>query len=181
MTLIIVTGLPATGKTTLAKRLSDRLDIPLLSKDTVKEFLFDTLGSRDREWSRSLGRISNDFLYVVADELLRVNSSLILENAFETEFALPKFTHLVQNHRVNLIEIHCTTSKEIRRKRFIERNESGDRHPGHVDHLNYLTDKDNEPREKHAPLNLGKLIIVDTSDFKRLDIEDIVKEIYDRI
>lgn len=181
MALIIVSGLPATGKTTLAKQLSNLLDIPLLSKDTVKEFLFDTLGSRDREWSRNLGKISNDFLYVVADELLHTNSSLVLENSFETQYALPKFTELLHKHHAELIEVHCTTHRDIRRHRFVDRNESGDRHPGHVDHMNYLSNKEEESIEKHAPLNLGRVITVDTTDFKRLDIANIVKEIHDRI
>jgi dephospho-CoA kinase len=39
--LILIAGMPATGKTRLAGFLSDRLDIPMVSKDAVKELLFD--------------------------------------------------------------------------------------------------------------------------------------------
>ena len=35
-TLIIVTGAPATGKSTLAERLSDEFDLPLFTKDGFK-------------------------------------------------------------------------------------------------------------------------------------------------
>jgi predicted kinase len=55
VTLILVTGPPASGKTTLAQPLARQLGVPLLGKDTVKEALFDTLGTGDRAWSRRLG------------------------------------------------------------------------------------------------------------------------------
>ena len=46
MTLVLVTGPPASGKTTLAQPLAHHLGLPLLGKDTIKEALFDTLGTR---------------------------------------------------------------------------------------------------------------------------------------
>ncbi|HEX8858768.1 MAG TPA: AAA family ATPase [Actinomycetes bacterium] len=48
MTLVLVTGPPASGKTTLARPLAFSLGLPLLGKDTIKEALFDTLGNGDR-------------------------------------------------------------------------------------------------------------------------------------
>ena len=70
MRLVIINGLPETGKTTITKPLSDTLGFPLISKDTVKEFVFDTIGVGDREWSKTLGKVSSEFLYSLADELL---------------------------------------------------------------------------------------------------------------
>ena len=46
--LIIVTGAPGTGKTTLALDLSRRLGLPVLSRDDLKERLFDRIGWKDR-------------------------------------------------------------------------------------------------------------------------------------
>jgi tRNA uridine 5-carbamoylmethylation protein Kti12 len=50
MTLVLVTGPPTSGKTTLARPLAHHLDLPLLGKDAIKEALFDTLGTGDRAW-----------------------------------------------------------------------------------------------------------------------------------
>ena len=65
--LIIVTGPSATGKTSLAERLSEDLSIPLIAKDTIKEQLFNSLGWSDRAWSRKIGGASYDLGYIIRD------------------------------------------------------------------------------------------------------------------
>lgn len=54
--LIIVSGAPGTGKTTLARRLSERLSMFLLTRDDLKETLGDSLPSSSVSGSRALGR-----------------------------------------------------------------------------------------------------------------------------
>jgi Transposase, Mutator family len=54
---------------TLAKPLARQLGLPLLGKDTIKEALFDTLGTGDRAWSRRLGAASYTVLLALAGEL----------------------------------------------------------------------------------------------------------------
>lgn len=65
---MLVTGVPGSGKTTLARRLSPALGLPLLAKDVVKETLFDVLGVGDRAWSTRLGAAANEvFWSMLAD------------------------------------------------------------------------------------------------------------------
>ena len=87
--LIIVTGRPAAGKSTLAKWLGQRLRIPVLSKDNIKEIPFEELGWSDREWSKRLGRASVEVMYACAQSLLEADQSVILDNAFHPELAPP--------------------------------------------------------------------------------------------
>lgn len=62
MSLIIVNGLPGSGKTTLATQLATELSLPLFRKDAIKETLADALTAfRPREetnieWSQQLGQ-----------------------------------------------------------------------------------------------------------------------------
>ena len=44
MNVIILAGMPATGKSTLAAKLQKKFGYPILEKDFIKEGLFDTLG-----------------------------------------------------------------------------------------------------------------------------------------
>ena len=45
--VVLVNGLPAAGKTTLARALSHRLSLPLFSKDVIKEAHADTTSDVD--------------------------------------------------------------------------------------------------------------------------------------
>jgi len=53
---ILVNGVPASGKSTVARALADRCGCSLLALDTIKEPFFEALGSVDRDLNRKLGR-----------------------------------------------------------------------------------------------------------------------------
>ena len=61
--LIIVSGFSCTGKTTLANKIAKRYSLPLISRDDLKESLYDSLGYSDTEWSNKLGVASYHLLY----------------------------------------------------------------------------------------------------------------------
>ena len=63
---VIVSGPPASGKSTLAPALAAALDLPLLAKDVVKDALVDVLGAPDLPRSRELGRAAVQVLLAVA-------------------------------------------------------------------------------------------------------------------
>jgi predicted kinase len=178
MDLIIVNGLPGTGKTSIAKKISLKLKMPLIMKDGIKEFLFDTLGIGDREWSTMIGKLSYKYLYDLTDFMLSDGQSIIIENAFEKQFSKPNLEEIIGKYDIDKIfEIYCFSDQETRRKRYKERNESGKRHKGHVDHLNYLSGSNPEPIEKYSPLGIGHLIKINTNDFSTVSIDTIIEKI----
>ncbi|MDE7223111.1 MAG: ATP-binding protein, partial [Acetatifactor sp.] len=83
MYCILVTGIPAAGKSTMAEAMSDRLNLPVISKDTIKELLFDNVGFQSREEKVNLGIASMEIMYYVAGQLMRAGQPFILENNFE--------------------------------------------------------------------------------------------------
>ena len=89
--LIVVTGLPASGKTTLSRRIANDLHLPLISRDGIKEILFDGLGWSDREWSKRLGKVSYELTYYFVQLHIASGQAVIVESNF-TEQAVTAFS-----------------------------------------------------------------------------------------
>jgi predicted kinase len=172
--LIIVTGQPCAGKTTLARRLAADLDLPLVSRDAIKERLFDTLGWSDREWSRRLGRASYALLYDTAELLLRAGQSLIIESNFSAVHLIDDLRKLKQEAGCATLVVHCRAEWETLARRFRQRSASGERHPGHVDDQaldeTLAEIQQRLARREDAPLDLdGPVLTLDTTDLAAID------------
>lgn len=59
----MITGLPASGKTTVEQLLSQELAFPLIDKDAILEAWFDALGCRDGSERTRLSRASDEVLF----------------------------------------------------------------------------------------------------------------------
>src|SRR5262249_8761332 len=65
---VVVSGPPASGKTTLARALAAALGLPLIAKDTIKQALMTVLPVPGVATSRTIGRASVAALLAVAAE-----------------------------------------------------------------------------------------------------------------
>ena len=83
MYCILVTGIPAAGKSTMARKLSKELDLPVISKDDIKEIMFDDVGFKSREEKVALGVAAMNIMYYIAEQFMKLNKPFILENNFE--------------------------------------------------------------------------------------------------
>ncbi len=132
-TLILINGLPAVGKTTLARKLAKDLSLPLICKDDIKEALFDSLGIADREWAIKLGLASVETLFRLLDVQLQARlPGVIIENAFWPEHHNARVTEIIERHRAEALQVWCTAPLEVTCQREMERNANGTRHPGHA-------------------------------------------------
>jgi predicted kinase len=129
--LIIITGLPGTGKTTLARDLAKRHGLPLISKDTIKEPLMDVLGSFVP--SRVLSNISFAVMFSITQELLALGDSLLLEGNFRSgEHEAPLLAALPAI-APTIVQVLCSANEEERRSRLLRRADDPARHAGHRD------------------------------------------------
>jgi predicted kinase len=123
--LVVVTGMPSSGKTTIAEALAERLHLPLVAKDVLKESLFEALGPGDIAWSGRLGDAAYNLIFDLATTMLSTRVPLIVEANFFTGQAA-RFTSL-PHHR--LVQIHCDAPLPT----LLERYAARERHVGHHD------------------------------------------------
>jgi predicted kinase len=167
--LIIVTGLPCSGKTNLGRQISRLHQIPFISKDEFKERLFDRLGWSDRAWSKKLSDASYEMMFYVLEELLEVGQSCVLEANFDPKLHSEPLANITLKFQTQVVQIHCLTQPEILLERFKSRWNSGSRHPGHADKM-MLPEMEVLVKQKIVPLELpGPVFELDTTNLATLE------------
>lgn len=122
-TFIVVSGPPASGKTTLARAIAPALGLPLIAKDTIKQALMTVLPVPDVQTSRIVGTASVAALLAVAAE----TAGAVLESVWYRSRALAGL------HRLpgDIVEVFCRCDPLIARQRYALR--AGTRDAGHFD------------------------------------------------
>ena len=172
--LVLVSGPPGAGKTTLAHQLAPRLKLPLVAKDDIKESLYDALGWSDLEWSQKLGRATWDAMFVLMERFLSAGASAIFESNFYPEHHRDRLTQLHEKTPYVLFEVYCIAEAAT----LAERNNTRDRHPGHHWSSGITPELAATWAANNAPLELGPHFVkVDTTDPESFDLDDVVSRI----
>jgi predicted kinase len=129
--LIVVCGAPASGKTTLARRLAGDLRLPLLEKDPIKESISDVFPARDRDASRMIGAASFQVLYDLTLAMLSRGTSVIMEANPAIPYAEAPLARLGGAGRMLIVQ--CEAEPAVIERRYRERASQGGRHPVHFD------------------------------------------------
>lgn len=179
----------------MAEAISERLKLPVISKDSLKELLFDTVGFHSRAEKVNLGIASMEIMYYVAGQLMKAGQPFILENNFEysSEHGIKI---LLEKYRYSVLTITLTGDYKVIYQRFLARESSPDRHRGHVVNDHYPEKKGNDlnaPKTKTISYEDfvcgieqrgfdafwigGGQMKIDTTDFSKMNMEKIFSQI----
>jgi glucokinase len=169
---IIVTGIPASGKSTLGRAVAAALGIPMLDKDDMLEALFESRGVGDAAWRRDLSRVADETLRDRALELkAAVISSWWRHPESQVDSGTP--TQWLEALPSIKVELHCVCSPPVAAARFLSRK----RHAGHLDRFKTQAEVVASFAQQAAfgPLGLGRLVQVDTE--RDIDLSTVLFQI----
>ena len=180
--IVLISGPPGAGKSTLAVALSARLELPLLSIDQVKSGVAFTMtgGTADERAIRIGGPAGQTaFLatYELVDVCLKHGVSLIVEKAWQRGRAEAELRHFLPISRA--VQIHVTASQPVAVQRFMDRpSRWGAAATAKIAEVKHGLDIGTFTWDDFAPLDLDiPLHVVATDDGQPIDlapIEDFV-------
>jgi predicted kinase len=160
--IVIIHGAPAVGKSTLARALSEALEIPMLSRDVLAEELHTAQDSDGQGCSAGLQHRAHDLLFERLAAAARHGLSLIVEATLNPDRAAQRLVPLLTGTDQRVFEVFLEAPADVLVHRYRQRGRAG-RHRVH-------RDAQREPQLaahlracRYRPLGVGhSLVRVDT-------------------
>ena len=128
-TAILVNGVPASGKSTVARAIAAETGWPLLSLDTIKEAFFAHLGTGDRVYNRSLGKASYEAIFALIGDF-PAGSNVIIDAWFGFQPLDVLTGHIARAGLSRIVEVWCHAPPGVVASRYMSRVEG--RSEGHL-------------------------------------------------
>ena len=125
MNLILITGIPGSGKTTISQKLSRELRIKRISKDEFKLDYYEKYGFASNEEKHELDKLAEEQVYQEIVCRAQSGTDLIVDKWYvDTDIIIQQ----VPKHVMNIICVQLSVSPQIAAKRYNQRINDGTRH-----------------------------------------------------
>ncbi|MEE9323010.1 MAG: nucleoside monophosphate kinase [Candidatus Aenigmarchaeota archaeon] len=151
MRLILVCGLPGTGKTTVAEKIADKTKSFVFNTDIIRKELFGKPKYTKKEKS-----LVYDLLFEMAEKFLKSAKNVVLDGTFYKKELRKRVKEMAKktDSEFHVVEVRC--DEEILKERMGKRTKQ--KTPSDADFEIYMKiKKEFEPvREKHFVVDTGK-------------------------
>lgn len=176
--VIIISGPPGAGKSTIAKKIAKVFNLPVVSCDPIREFLYDTFGYTDLLTFKRDRKASFGLMFLIIKLLLKSSQSFIIDSAFALSENREKIEKLYKKNKFDCLQINLKAEGIVLWARYQNRILSGKKHPAYLYHfrLNHLRRVARRGFTVPPRIN-GKILPIDTTNFKKVDYKKITKEV----
>lgn len=195
--ILILQGGPATGKTTLGKKIAKEFQFPYFSKDNIKELIFDFIGlpttpallndntSQNSSYDENEGKLSGmkmdeasvAILFQLIEAQIQVKKSCIVDCTFD-EIHSSTFKKLKSKYFFFPIQIYCYADLDVLSQRYKERAATRERHPGHFDNLLLQSFLEDPSRYDLGPIDIeGAMFSINTTNHTSKDYDELIDSI----
>ena len=176
---VIVTGRPGSGKTTLSRRLAERLRMPVIGRDGIKEGYVNTHGVKHDRLPPDANRVVSDLFFEIVNRYLVAKVSVIVEAAFQHRIWAPRIPRILE--LCTPLFLVCNIDGMVAARRHLQRGlDDPDREFYHGDKRVGIYRRTGEiaPPGDYTPPDFDvPTIHVSTEDGYSPDIDEIVKRI----
>ena len=166
LTLISVSGLPGSGKSTIAEALSKKMKLPLFSVDPIESAILHS--GIDRSFETGLAA------YLVAEALaseqLKLGLSVIIDAVNSVTEARAMWINLAQKHHARLIMLECVLEPALHRERIEARTRNLYGFPE-------VTWEDIENRRREYAEWAQERLVIDTAKSIEANLDEIMQYI----
>ncbi len=175
--LLLIMGDLATGKSTFANILSQRYDISMFGKDTIKEVLGDTIGFTNREENLKLSKATMELMMFLFAEFAKLNKPLILESNFHTG-ELERLHKMAKENGYEVLTVVLRGNVDVLHQRYLNRIQNENRHPVHLSTtLDVYEDFKGYLERTRKEAIVGEWIEINADDFFYQTNEKLIKKI----
>ena len=115
--VIIISGLPGAGKSTVAEGLAEKLAVPIFSVDPIESSIISSGIPRSFETGLAAYIVAE----TLAGEQLKCGLSVIIDSVSAVQEARDMWHDLARKHQATLIVIECVLDLELHRQRIESR------------------------------------------------------------